>query len=231
MGFYRGANIVTNGLVLALDAANTKSYPGSGTTWSDLSGNENNGTLTNGPSFSSDNGGSIVFDGVDDYSTSSTNITPATGDFTIAFTYKLTGPNGRGGLFERKPSSPYNGFSLGQGGALNWAFSVSGTSDFNNILTVNFSYGSLNTWYIDVGVYQNNNTVIGYRNGNLVGTTTGVNQGNLSTQGSRTNFLIANRDLGSSLPCIVGNVLVYNRALSAAEVEQNYNAYKSRFNL
>jgi hypothetical protein len=62
-----GPNVVEDGLVLALDAANSKSYPGSGTTWSDLSGNGNSGTLINGPTFSSENGGSIVFDGVDDY--------------------------------------------------------------------------------------------------------------------------------------------------------------------
>jgi len=65
--FSHSPKIVTDGLVLALDAGNTKSYPGSGTTWFDRSGNARNGTLTNGPTFSSANGGSIVFDGVDDY--------------------------------------------------------------------------------------------------------------------------------------------------------------------
>jgi hypothetical protein len=64
---FTGPNIVTDGLVLYLDAANQKSYPGTGTTWNDLSGNGNNGTLVNGPTFNSDNNGSIVFDGVDDY--------------------------------------------------------------------------------------------------------------------------------------------------------------------
>ena len=58
-------DIVTNGLVLFLDANNTNSYPGSGTSWYDLSGNGNTGTLTNGPTFSSVNGGTIVFDGID----------------------------------------------------------------------------------------------------------------------------------------------------------------------
>jgi hypothetical protein len=58
--------IVTNGLVLLLDAGNPASYPGSGTTWFDLSGNGNNGTLVNGVGYNSDNGGSLVFDGVDD---------------------------------------------------------------------------------------------------------------------------------------------------------------------
>jgi len=63
---FTGPDIVTDGLVLALDAANVKSYPGSGTTWRDLSGNDGNGTLTAGPTFSTDNGGVISFDGSDD---------------------------------------------------------------------------------------------------------------------------------------------------------------------
>jgi len=62
-----GPRIVTSNVVLALDAADRNSYPGSGTLWKDLSGNRNHGTLVNGPTFSDSNGGSIVFDGVDDY--------------------------------------------------------------------------------------------------------------------------------------------------------------------
>ena len=67
MSAYSGPEIANDGLVLALDAANPRSYPGSGTTWTDLSGNGNNGTLVNVPTYSNANGGSIVFDGVDDY--------------------------------------------------------------------------------------------------------------------------------------------------------------------
>ena len=66
MGIAYNPRVVTDGLVLCLDAGNVKSYPGSGTTWTDLSGKGNTGTLTNGPTYSSANGGSIVFDGVDD---------------------------------------------------------------------------------------------------------------------------------------------------------------------
>ena len=85
MGFYRGPNIVKDGLVLHLDAANYKSYPGSGTTWSDLSGNGNNGTLTNGPTFDSGNRGSIVFDGSNDfvYLSNPSSLAFGTGDFSI----------------------------------------------------------------------------------------------------------------------------------------------------
>ena len=76
--------IITNGLVLSLDAANNKSYPRSGTTWTDLSGNNNTGTLTNGPTFNAGNQGSIVFDGVDDYISGGGSIIPVgTGDYYI----------------------------------------------------------------------------------------------------------------------------------------------------
>ena len=61
------STIVSSGLVLHLDAGNASSYPGSGTTWTDLSGSGNNGTLVNGPTYSSANGGSLSFDGVNDY--------------------------------------------------------------------------------------------------------------------------------------------------------------------
>ena len=66
MAIFYNPRTITDGLVLCLDAANRKSYPGSGTTWTDLSGRGNTGTLTNGPTYSSANGGSIVFDGTDD---------------------------------------------------------------------------------------------------------------------------------------------------------------------
>ena len=74
MASFAGPNLNTDKLILCLDAANTNSYPGSGTTWTDMSGKENDGTLTNGPTFSSDDMGSIVFDGSNDY----VNATPIT---------------------------------------------------------------------------------------------------------------------------------------------------------
>jgi hypothetical protein len=67
MAYSDGPKIVTNGLVLALDAADRNSYPGSGTTWRDISGNNYSGSLINGTSFNSSNGGVFSFDGVDDY--------------------------------------------------------------------------------------------------------------------------------------------------------------------
>jgi hypothetical protein len=82
-----GPKIITSGCVLSLDAADKLSYKGSGTTWTDLSGNNNTGTLTNGPSFNAGNQGSIVFDGVDDYVSGTL---PSLSDWTISIWYYST---------------------------------------------------------------------------------------------------------------------------------------------
>ena len=92
MSTVQSGHIVTDGLVLALDAANAKSYPGSGTTWSDLSGNRNTGTLTNGPTFNSGNGGGIVFDGVDDYVDCGNSSTLQINQGTISAWVKTSSP-------------------------------------------------------------------------------------------------------------------------------------------
>ena len=209
--------------------------------WVDRSGNSNSGTLTNmiGTGASHYRDGQVImpvansyleFDGSNDY-VDCGSVTPDTGDFTIEFIYQLTGNGGRGGLFERRAGSPYNGFSFGQGGSGDWSFTVSGTSNYSagSYLQRSWTYPTLDTWYHDVGVYSGGNSITIYRNGSSVSSTSGTTQGNLSTQGTRTNFLIANRDNATSLPCKVGLVRVYNKALTAAEVLQNYNATKGRF--
>ena len=94
MATYYSPKIVTNGLVLCLDAGNTKSYSGSGTTWTDLSESATNGTLTNGPTFNSDNKGSIVFDGIDDYIAGS--LTSAPTEMTFCVFAKVTNKNEAG---------------------------------------------------------------------------------------------------------------------------------------
>jgi len=81
MAQHYGPNIVTDGLVLCLDPADKNSYPGSGTTWYDLSGNGNHGTLVNGPGFSTESGGSITYDGNNDYVT-----VPDSSDFAMGIT-------------------------------------------------------------------------------------------------------------------------------------------------
>ncbi len=86
MGVTYNNRIVTDGLVLCLDAASKRSYPGTGTTWTDLAGS-NNGTLTNGPAFDSANGGSIVFDGTDDYVLLPSNLITGNGPLSLSFVF------------------------------------------------------------------------------------------------------------------------------------------------
>ena len=88
MAFNYSPKIVTDGLVLYMDAANSKSYVSGSTTWNDISRSGNNGTLINGPTFNSSNGGSIVFDGTNDYvNLSDSDNWFYTGNFTIEFWY------------------------------------------------------------------------------------------------------------------------------------------------
>ena len=223
---YVGPDIVDDGLVFAVDAGSTRSYAGSGTTVNNLI-SSTTATLTNGTGFSTSNGGLWTFDGTDDYIQVNTTTTPATGAFTIEFIYQISNTGGRGGMFERNPSSPYNGVTLGQGGANNWCFSVNNGSQ--NV-TYCATYPTTNTWYHDVGVYDGVNTVTFYRNGVLLGTTTGSTLGNLDTGGTRDDLRIFRRDSNSGvIGGKVANFRTYNIALTAAEVLQNYNAQKSRF--
>ena len=87
MALAHSPRIVRDSLALYLDAANTKSYPGSGTTWKDICGKNNDGTLTNGPTFSSDNLGCIVLDGTNDYVSETSGLSDSLlqGNWSISF--------------------------------------------------------------------------------------------------------------------------------------------------
>jgi hypothetical protein len=100
--------IITDGLSLCLDAANPKSYPGSGTTWTDLSGSGNNGTLVNGPSYSSANKGTFAFDGVNDYVALPTNFFnfPSISNFSISLWFKSSQTTGATLFGQQNSSNP-----------------------------------------------------------------------------------------------------------------------------
>jgi hypothetical protein len=225
MGFYRGPNIVTNGLVLALDAGNTKSYPGSGTTWLDKSGNKYNGTLTNGPTFSSTNGGSLVFDGVDDYI--AVNTTPnLTNPLTIcAFvnTSVVTGSNQV--IYGPSANGSDNWLSVSSNKVQIYATQA---SDVNNFAITGTTTIEANKWYHITGIVNNNVTSI-YINGvfEVASSAQAFTAG-----GWNSTARIGQRATGQfPFNGRIASIHGYNRALSAQEVLQNYNATKSRFNL
>jgi hypothetical protein len=226
--------IVTDGLVLWLDAGITSSYPESGTTWTDLSGNRNNGTLTNGPTYNSSNGGNIVFDGVNDYVT--TSILPfqfLTTGFTVSIVFKY-----------QQTTTNDNLISWG-GGAFNgtsysWEIRIRANSP------VEFSPGigpngsgipqrliyvpnpALNNRFVVIDIsYEANGIASIYENSILKNTIdyTGVGFS------SATKALWVGRGTDTYFPGNIASTIIYNRVLSAAEILQNFNAQKARFGL
>ena len=227
-------NIVKDGLVLNVDAGSRLSYSGSGTTWSDISGNGNNGTLTNGPTYSSANSGSIVFDGVDDkvIVPYNSNLNPS--NVTISVWFKRTSATNYG-HFAGLPASniswgnPYVSYGIEFIGTTDQPSLVLGFS--NNTFSYTTATASASTavglWVNVVGTYDGSFSKI-YVNGQLI--TSNAETRTLLT--TSANFVLGTETQGTSgypLNGNISNTQVYNRALSAAEILQNYNALLPRF--
>jgi hypothetical protein len=218
---YANGKIVTNGLVLALDASDKNSYPGSGTTWTDLSGNNNNGTLTNGPTFSSANGGSIVFDGTNDYVDTGKTATQL-GIYDANYTFDAwvypTDFTGDRTMFGTDGQATRQGLHLVfRNGTI---YQGHYAADFGA------GTGNLNAWNNICYTYtQSSGAALIYKNGILQGT------GTIASFIGTTNILIGR---WGGAQYFIGNggiYKIYNRVLSASEILQNYNAQKSRFGL
>jgi hypothetical protein len=231
---YNNPKIVTDGLVLALDAANPKSYPGSGTTWSDLIGS-NDGTLTNGPTFDSGNSGSFVFDGVDDYA-SATPIEPTY--FTLSCTFKATGApstNDQFGGFLIGSSIQLTNNTLQYALEYSWANQrvVFATQTNTDILaTSNNSVLGNNIHKVDA-VYDGSTQKI-YVNGQLVTSRSWTTDPIYPTSGDRNVQIGRWRAPAPYNRYFQGNIYnasIYNRALTADEIAQNFNATRGRFGI
>jgi len=228
MALGHGPRVVTDGLVLALDAADKNSYPGSGTTWTDLSGQGNNGTLINSPGYTSTNGGGITFDGTNDRGTFTSPITSTSNQTYEIWTNAIASASAASGY----------AYLLHNNNA--------DTTTGNSYLTIGIKptqqyYAALNGAYatISSGVTANNSNIVQiiltwdgltqrmYVNGDLKDSEalTGTPQ-NFSTT---TSF---GDDKSTTYRMIQGNIYsikIYNRALTPQEIQQNYNATKSRF--
>jgi hypothetical protein len=222
--------IVTDGLVLNLDAGFIPSYPRTGTTWKDLSGNGNNGTLTNGPTFDSGNLGSIQFDGADDCVLTNVGselnffLCDSNNSFTVVSWFKPSGINGI-----------ICGSAIGLGTATTFVQYMTSTTfaiRVRGIFTDNTVQTNLNTSIFHMGAFTWNGTVgLGYYNNKspvTIGIGTASNQNKNfgiadSNEGNLTNYPRFNGN--------VSNVQIYNRALTEQEILQNYNTIKGRFNL
>ena len=219
MGIQYNPRIVTDGLVLALDAGNVKSYPGSGTTWTDLSGRGNTGTLTNGPTYNSANGGSIVFDGSNDYVDLGTqsNLTGITNLTVCGWS------RGSGYIANRY----YN--TTGDNGWLLFAGALSGRKNGSTFISVLSGYSfSENEWVYTVGVISGDIWSV-YVNGILRNS---VNAGDGATVfANNVMYMGAIPHFSLYYNMNIAQTQIYNRALSAAEVSQNFNALRSRFSI
>jgi hypothetical protein len=222
MAFNYSPKIITDGLVLYLDAANTRSYLGSGTVWSDLSRGGNNGTLTNGPTFNSGNGGNIVFDGVNDSVNcgNSTNLQITVGSVNTWFRGTQQGVNYNGivvkqnawGIFINQ--STLHTYDWGNSAGRNTGINVSDNVWRNVCLTFTETVGT-----------PTNNARI-YINGILILTTT------IKHLNQSAPFLLGyGNSPNQYLQGSISQTSIYNRALSATEILQNYNATKGRYGL
>ena len=224
MSLAHSPRIVTDGLVLALDAGNIKSYPGSGTTWNDLSGKGNNGTLTSmsGANYSSANGGYLNFGGGNDQINcgSSNNFAFGTGDYTIEL---WCNPDNLG------TRSIISISSSGGGSTTNWQFRY-------NSSKVRWMYSFSSDIYSSSTVSTGEWThIVATRSGtaltlyiNAVSEGTGSSSANLSDTGDLR--IGTNRGQSSFFDGKISNVKLYKgKALTASEVLQNYNATKGRY--
>jgi hypothetical protein len=221
--------IVTNGLILNLDAGFTPSYPTTGTTWYDVSSGASNGTLTNGPTFNSANSGSIVFDKVDDIV--QRNSIDVGNNFTIGIWCKPTTASRQtmvaNGYTYNSNRDKNEGFLFNIGNAGTDMFISLGRDLYGRISPTGLI--SANTWFYACASY-NGSTINLYFNGTSVG-------GNFFGSPITINYNFAPFFLGGwNYPgdWFGGNIAIaqmYNRALSATEILQNFNATKSRFGL
>jgi hypothetical protein len=227
MAFSFSPRAVTNGLILSLDAANTRSYPGSGTTWTDLSRSDINGTLTNGPTFNTANGGNIVLDGTDDYINCGNSSTLPVNSGSICAWVKTS-----------TPGSSFRGIITKQG---NYGlFTNSGvlvTYDWGNGQTRSTGDNIANgNWHNVVLTFTNNvgtpsNNALVYLNGSLRLTTTIKVQTNIENLELGRGGTSGGGPGAQQLNGSIADASVYSTILTATEVLQNYNSLKTRFGL
>lgn len=228
MAIIYNTGIVRSGLVLHLDAANVKSYPGSGTVWKDLSGYNSNATLVNGVGYSTDNKGTMVFDGVNDYAEVlnpfyqyGTEITVSAFCKFVSFQYILSQAKKNVDAMDKNVWLWHQ-----SNNGLIWYVNDSGTWRSRGYTSL-----SANVWYHITTTASTSGLNI-YVNGKNVGTGTGISTGITNTSDSgigTTDYRYA-----SSRPPMNGNIssiAVYNRSLTETQIQQNFNALRGRYGI
>ena len=228
-----GPRIVTDGLVLDLDATNKKSYSGSGTSWYDISGNGGSAILTNGPTFNYQNGGSFVFDDINDYARFTRSDLNggsfAYSSITCFLWFYQTGGTGTNdnniitveNTFELSVGNLTNGYSSLVYASNPWAWYGAITSVVTNNAwnMITFVHNAAGGRYLYV-----NGTQVFYRS----------DSGGLSSGGASYPYLNLMGRYGGATNVAGGRlakVQIYNRVFTTTEIQQNYNALKGRFGL
>ena len=230
-------NIVNDGLVFYVDAANPRSYPGSGTTWFDIISNDN-GTLSSSPTFVDVDNGVIDFDDTDYISTPITETFWNSLDATTVSTWckpdTISPSNTSAYVFS---AGEYNNDSVSSRGKMigitqynnNW-YVYGGPTHFQDT-SVSISN---NTWIcFSWSINLSSNTSTLYINGSSVGSYT-LHSNDMRSDSVTLIGKYSGQGLGSTVGYwrgYIANTQIYNRALSAAEIKQNYNALKGRFGL
>jgi hypothetical protein len=230
MAFGNGPRIVTDGLVLSLDASDKNSYPGSGTAWRDLVGNSS-ATLVNSPTFTN-NGGGIVFDGVDDYCDIPFSYDMYNGGVTRPFTMEVWVKHAYRELVSGETFAGAYGSNRFIGVVLGHIYRLGTTQ-----IRICFLYGSIGgsehnayisqdqKWHqIVISVNSSNLSKI-YVDSILQGTRTVT----VATTAIFTDIRLAKDRGGACLPITFGSLKTYNRELESSEISQNYSTQKSRF--
>jgi hypothetical protein len=219
-----GPDIIQDGLVLCLDAGNRKSYLGSGTIWNDLT-RFNAGELVNGPTYNSSNSGFLQFVG-DDFVRIPNNISLDTQTPSVEVWIKTDMLNQNGFWFEKGTvNTQYSLFQ--EGSNIQWRQNIGGT--IFTLSTTTATFINTSTWYQVVGTYVSGRRRL-YINGNLVNSD--AQTGTISTNNGGMSIGVYGGFSGTRGYYYSGNLAicrVYNKELTQAEILQNYNTLKGRF--
>jgi hypothetical protein len=223
-------NIVTDGLVLYLDAANPNSYVSGSTTWRDISRSGNNGTLINGPTYSSSNAGIISFDGIDDYvslGSSASSLIQGKTSFSIGIMFKMDSLAVLRGLIGT--------LNYGCGANLGLVSSTNQLTFYNDTAacySVSFdNFVEVGKWIYAVGTYDGTTTRLYAIKDGVLRQTSGTTK-----SGSTNTFTSDFRVMGNQFSSYFTNgqcsqSVVYNKSLSQQEIIQNYNSIRARFGI
>lgn len=245
-----GPQIITNGLVLALDAADNLSYSGSGSSWRDISGNNTVVTLSNNPTFSNLNSGIINLDGVDDHVVISREIGSTFSQLTVEIIFKTPDAGNSGNAYLIWDHSAGYPIWLGKSQGNEWYWFWNFNSGAAKAARLSSTSYVANTWiHIVARAHMSNSTTLTETgnfaeivvNGGMYSTlhrndnATALNYGSTSIYLGRRGTSVGNGELGGTVAnyanISIGLFRIYNRVLSRSEIQQNFNAVRGRFGI